>query len=203
MFLCEKGAEELCHGRKNGRVKNQNKFNSWTTSVHWFHAESKEKAKTTATFALGFYGFLYFLGVILLLLLFFRIISTLRSQYFPLAKDYKKKRKGFFFNKPFSLGCEKGFLLLKCCFFFRFPLKWPSLPLLYRFPIIFLRAITSMALFRLLYSLLNLERLVPVSQKSRNFSDDLILFVSSKRRCSGSRNFAVTLFFSLYKLWKD
>ena len=52
-----------------------------------------------------------------------------------------------------------------------------------------------MALFRLLYSLLNLERLVPVSQKSRNFSDDLILFVSSKRRRSETRNFAGTLFF--------
>ena len=52
-----------------------------------------------------------------------------------------------------------------------------------------------MALFRLLYSLLNLERLVPVSQKSRNFSDDLILFVSSKRRRSETRNFASTLFF--------
>lgn len=85
---------------------------------------SKEKAKTTAIFALGFYGFLYFLGVILVLLLFFRIISTLRSEYFPLAKDYKKKRKGFFFfNKAFSLGCEKGFLLRKCCFFFPFPIE--------------------------------------------------------------------------------
>jgi len=49
--------------------------------------------------------------------------------------------------------------------------------------------------FRLLYSLLNFERLVPVSRKSRNFSDDIILFVSSKRRRSETRNFAVTLFF--------
>ena len=33
----------------------------------------------------------------------------------------------------------------------------------------------------------------PVSRKTRNFSGDIILFVSSKRRCSVSRNFAVIL----------
>jgi len=35
----------------------------------------------------------------------------------------------------------------------------------------------------------------PVSRKSRNFSAEIIIFVSSKRRCSESRNLAVTLSF--------
>ena len=35
----------------------------------------------------------------------------------------------------------------------------------------------------------------PVSRKPRNLSGDIILFVSSKRRCSVTRNFAVILIF--------
>ena len=39
----------------------------------------------------------------------------------------------------------------------------------------------------------------PVSRKFRNFSGDIILFVSSKRRCSVSRNLAVILIFTTYE----
>lgn len=52
MFLCEKGAEELCHWRKNGRVKNQNKFNSWTTSVRIDSMPSQKKKQKQQQFLL-------------------------------------------------------------------------------------------------------------------------------------------------------
>ena len=42
----------------------------------------------------------------------------------------------------------------------------------------------------------------PVSRKTLNFSGDIILFVSSKRRCSVSRNFAVILIFIPFTTYK-
>ena len=43
----------------------------------------------------------------------------------------------------------------------------------------------------------------PVSRKSRNFSGDIIIFVSSKRRRLEARNLAVILIFIPYNIWKD
>ena len=40
-----------------------------------------------------------------------------------------------------------------------------------------------------------ITQLGPVSRNSLNFSGDIIFLLSSKRRCSASRNFAVILIF--------
>ena len=42
----------------------------------------------------------------------------------------------------------------------------------------------------------------PVSRKTRNFSGEIILFVSSKRKCSVSQNFAVILIFIPFTTYK-
>ena len=51
-----------------------------------------------------------------------------------------------------------------------------------------------------IYRLLHVKSLGPVSRKSRNFSGEIILFVSSKRRCSMSRNFAAILIVMAFRI---